>query len=146
MTASVPSGAVRAPVLVLIVLLLTAGAAACGGDEAKRPDPEREVRAALDVYVRAVAAKDYDTLCDRVFAEELLADLRRVELSCEVALQRGLQDVERPTLVVRSVRVQDDRGTADAVVRTDAANQPPSDDTVRLIRRGGRWRIAALAS
>jgi hypothetical protein len=146
MTASVPSGAVRAPVLALMVLLLTAGTAACGGGEAERPDPEREVRAALDVYVRAVAAKDYDTLCDRVFAEELLADLRRVELSCEVALQRGLEDVERPD-ARRALGPRAGRPGHRGRGRADRRGQPAAVGRhVRLIRRGGRWRIAALAS
>ncbi len=135
----------RAPRLGILAAGLAVAAGACG-DDTPAPGAEAQVRAALGAYVRAVAAKDYDALCDRVLAPELLAVLRRDEPSCELALQRGLEDVRRPSLVVRSVRVRPGGATADAVVRTRAAGQPPSDDAVRLVRREDGWRVVALAS
>jgi len=133
----------RAAALFATLAVAGAAAAGCGGDD---PDPETEVRATLTRYAQAVRAKDYDTLCDELFVPELLAGARAQNLPCETALETGLGDVRRPTLRIRSVRVQGERGLADAVIRTDAANQPPSEDTVRLVRRDGRWRIVALSS
>ena len=127
-----------APLLVLVVLV-----AGCGD---AGPSEEQAVRATLDRYARAVAAKDYDTLCDELFAPELLRGARSQGLPCETALATGLDGVRRPTARVGEVVVDEQASSATARVRTDAANQPPSQDTVRLVRRDGRWRIIALAS
>ena len=125
---------VRAIVLAIAVALL---GAACGRS------PERDVRDTLNAFADATAKKDYQTLCDDLFAEELVARLRRLNLPCELALRTGLEDVQRPSLEVRSVRVDGER--ASARVHTSAANQPPSDDEVRLVKQGDEWRIASLA-
>ena len=127
----------------LAALLLAVAAAACGGSG---PDEEQAVRATVERYARAVAAKDYDTLCDELFAPELLRGARAQDLPCETALATGLDDVQDPTAQVGAVVVDEQADSATARVRTDAANQPPSQDTIRLVRRDGRWRIIALAS
>jgi hypothetical protein len=129
-----------AAVLLLALAVLAAGCGESG------PSEEEAVRATVERYARAVAAKDYDTLCDELFAPELLRGARAQDLPCETALETGLGDVERPTAQVGQVVVDDEADSATARVRTDAANQPPSEDTVRLVRRDGTWRIIALAS
>jgi ketosteroid isomerase-like protein len=125
---------------ILIPALLAAAAliAACGGDD------EADVREALDRYGKAVAAKDYQTICDELLADDLKANLRRVQAPCETALQRGFREVERPTITIRSVKIDGD--TASAVARSDAANQEPSEDTIRLVKEDGEWKVVALSS
>ena len=112
--------------------------AACGRSD------EREVRDTLERYAQAVERKDYQTLCDDLLAERLIDNLRQVNAPCETALQQGLRDVEKPTIVVESVKVDGD--TASAVARTDAANQEPSKDTIRLAKEDGEWRIVDLTT
>ncbi len=130
--------------LAIALLALAVLAGGCGGSG---PDEEEQaVRATVERYARAVAAKDYDTLCDELFAPELLRGARAQGLPCETALATGLDDVERPTAQVGEVVVDEQASSATARVRTDAANQPPSEDVVRLVRREGAWRIIALAS
>ena len=124
-------------------LVLPVVALGCGD---AGPDEEEAVRATVERYAAAVAAKDYDTLCDELFAPELLRGARAQGLPCETALATGLDDVRDPTARVGEVVVDEQASSATARVRTDAANQPPSEDTVRLVRRDGRWRIIALAS
>ena len=124
-------------------LVLPVFALGCGD---AGPDEEEAVRATVERYAAAVAAKDYDTLCDELFAPELLRGARAQGLPCETALATGLDDVRDPTARVGAVVVDEQASSATARVRTDAANQPPSEDTVRLVRRDGRWRIIALAS
>jgi hypothetical protein len=126
-------------VLLVAVLALSPALAACGG-----ADEEQQVRDTMQQFARATADKDYQALCDDLLDESLLEKLRARNLPCEVALRTGLEDVERPSLTVRSVSVDGDR--ASAVVRTTAANQEPSEDRVQLVRRDGEWRITALAS
>jgi hypothetical protein len=129
-----PLRAVTAAVLVCGVLL-----GACG-----REAGEREVRETLESFAEATARKDYQRLCDELFSRELVEQVRKV-VPCEVALRNSDLDTARdPKLEVRSVRIEGD--TASAIVRSTAANQPASEDTVRLVREGDGWRIAALAS
>ena len=70
--------------------------AGCGSD----PSPQEQVRDTLDEFGRATAAKDYQALCDRVFAPQLVGKLTQVGLPCEVAMQRSFEDVENPRLTI----------------------------------------------
>jgi hypothetical protein len=124
----------------LLALLLTASAllAGCGGDD------EADVRAALERSAKAVETKDYQALCDELLAKELLDNLKNIQAPCETAIQGGLREVDRPTITIRSVKIDGD--TASAVARTDAANQEPSDDTIRLVKEDDDWKVVALSS
>jgi ketosteroid isomerase-like protein len=127
----------RRPVLVLLCASLVG--AGCGGD----PDPEAGARETVERFAEATREKDYHALCDDILSPELVERVR-AQVPCEVALRTGLEDVEQPRLTVRDVRVRGD--TALAVVRTEAANQQPSEDTLRLVRTDEGWRVASLAS
>jgi hypothetical protein len=131
---------VPAPTRTLLALLAATAllAAGCGDDD------EADVRETLDRYTKAVAAKDYQTICDDLLAEELTENLRSSNYPCETALQRGFGGVERPTIEIRSVKLDGD--TATAVARSDAANQEPSVDTIRLVKADGDWKVVALSS
>jgi hypothetical protein len=65
-----------------------------------------------------------------------------IGLPCEVAMRRGLGDVRDPRISIGTVRVDGERATAD--VRTSAAGEEPSQDTLRLLRVGDAWRISSL--
>jgi hypothetical protein len=120
----------------LVVLSLLAGG--CG------TSPEDEVRQTLRDFGEAIAEKDYQRLCDRLFSQKLVAEVRQ-SLPCEVALQRSeIPTLREPKLDVKSVKVQGDTATAE--IRTSAANQKPSEDTIRLVKERDAWRIIALAS
>ncbi len=113
-------------------------AAGCGGDD------EDDVRRTLDDFAEATAKKDYQRMCDDLLSPDLIEQIRRVNLPCEVALRTGLEDVENPRLEVRSVKLDGD--TATARVHSTASNQEASDDTIKLVKVDGDWRIASLAS
>ena len=108
------------------------------------PTDEEQVRSTLTAFSRATAAKDYQALCDRLLAPSLIADLKKIGLPCEIALQQGLGDVRQPRLIVGAVKV--DGKKASAEVRTSAQGQAPSSDTIELERTEDGWRIASLAS
>ncbi|HEV2814638.1 MAG TPA: nuclear transport factor 2 family protein [Solirubrobacteraceae bacterium] len=124
--------------LIAAALATAALLAACGGDD------EGDVRETLDAFAEATAKKDYQRMCDDLLADELIDQIRKVNLPCEVALRTGLEDVEKPKLEIRSVKIDGD--TASARVRSSAANQEPSEDVVRLVKAGDDWRIASLVS
>jgi hypothetical protein len=119
-----------------LALLLVAG---CGDDG---PTPEEEVRATVASFGRATADKDYQALCDRLLAPSLVEEVESIGLPCEVAMQRGLGDVREPRISIGTVRVDGERASAE--VRTAAAGEEPSQDTLRLLRIGDVWRISSL--
>ena len=129
----------RAPaVLLLAVPALLAG---CGDEE---PTPEQDVRAVLTSFATAAEKRDYQTICTKVLAPELLEGLRQISLPCEVALQKSLGAVQEPRLSVGAITVKGTTATAE--VRTSAKGQAPSTDTVELERSDGDWRISDLTS
>ena len=115
--------------------------AGCGE---KEPTAEEQVRTTLTAFSRATAAKDYQALCDRLLAPSLIADLKKIGLPCEIALQKGLGDVRQPRLLVGRVTVKGKTAVAD--VRTSASGQPPSQDAITLERTDDGWRIASLTT
>ena len=119
-------------------------ALALGGCGDAGPTDEEQVRTTLTAFSKATAAKDYQRLCDRLLAPSLIADLKKIGLPCEIALQQGLGEVKQPKLIVGAVTVEGK--TATAQVRTSAQGQAPSSDTVELERTEDGWRIASLAT
>jgi hypothetical protein len=126
------------PVLLALVALLAGGCGESG------PSDEEQVRTTLREFQRATEARDYAALCERVLAPELVESVRQVGLPCELALEKGFEDVESPRLAVGAITVRGDRATAE--VRSSAAGEPPSEDTVELVRVGEDWRIASLGT
>ena len=128
----------RRAVAALALLVALAGCGSSG------PTDEQQVRATLTAFNRATAAKDYQALCDRILAPSLIADLKKIGLPCEIALQQGLGDVQEPRLLVGAVTVKGK--TATAQVRSSAQGQAPSSDTIQLEHTDEGWRIASLAT
>ena len=124
-----------------VALALVLALGGCGDAE---PTDEEQVRATLTSFSRATAAKDYQALCDRLLAPSLIADLKKIGLPCEIALQQGLGEVKQPRLIVGDVTVDGKKATAQ--VRTSAEGQAPSSDTVELERTDKGWRISSLAT
>jgi hypothetical protein len=120
------------------VLLVAASLSGCGGG----PSDTEQVQAAVEAFGRASAAKDYQRLCDRLLAPDLVQEVEQAGLPCEVALRQGLGDVQAPTLTIGAIKVDDDKATAE--VNSAAQGQPPSRDTLQLERVGDSWRIASL--
>lgn len=111
----------------------------CGGG----PSDEDQVRATVRQFAIATAHKDYQRLCDDLLAPALVEKVKQAGLPCEVALEQGLSNVRSPQLTLGAVAVKGDTATAD--IRTTAAGQQPSRDTLKLQRVRGKWKIASLA-
>src|SRR3954470_17643584 len=126
---------VRRPLVA--VLAGFAVASGCGG-----PSDSEQVHETVAAFQKATAAKDYQQLCDKLFAPKVVEQVESAGLPCEVALEKGLGDVKSPTLTIGRIEVDGDKATAE--VRSSAAGQPPSRDTLELRRVGEPWRIASL--
>jgi ketosteroid isomerase-like protein len=121
-----------APALVLLVLV------GCGD---AGPTPEEQVRTTVSDFGHATAAKDYKAMC-ALLAPDLIADVEQVGLPCERALKQGLDQVREPRLTIGAVKIDGDSATAE--VRTSAAGEEPSKDTLKLANVNGTWKIASL--
>jgi hypothetical protein len=124
-----------APAVALLILV------GCGEGG---PTPEEQVRSTVTAFGRATAAKDYQTLCDRLLAPSLVEDVESIGLPCEVAMRQGLGGVLEPRLTIGRIQVKDD--TASAEVRTAAAGEEPSKDTLELVNLDGEWKISSLGT
>src|SRR5215213_7813436 len=125
----------------LLLVLAVASLVSCGDSG---PSDEQRIRTTLSEFQRATAARDYRALCDRILAPKLIETVKQIGLPCEVALQQGFENVEDPRIAVGAIDVRDDKATAE--VRSSAAGEPPSQDTVELVRVGDGWRIASLGA
>jgi hypothetical protein len=112
--------------------------AGCGG-----AGNEQQVRDTLQRFQKATASQDYRALCTKLLARSVIDRLRSVGLPCEVALRTGLGSVRQPKLKVTRVKIRG--STALAEVRSGAAGQSASTDTVRLVKEDGDWRLTALS-
>lgn len=126
------------PPLLLLALCVVVGCGESG------PSDEEQIRSALAEFGRATAERDYGALCDRILAPRLVETVEQIGLPCEQALAKGFEDVREPQLSVGEVTVNED--TATAQVRSSAAGQEPSEDTVELVRIDGGWRIQSLGA
>ena len=122
----------------LVLALVLVG---CGD---QGPTDEEQVRTTLSDFSKATAAKDYQRLCDKILAPSLIADLKKIGLPCEIALQQGLGDVKQPRLIVGAVKVKGKTATAE--VRSSAEGEAPSSDTIELQRTDKGWQIASLGT
>ena len=122
----------------LATLLALAG---CGGGDKTATDADA-VRATLSTFATAVEKRDYQRLCDEVFAPELLRGLQGIGLPCEIAMKTSLGEVREPKLTVGAVTVKG--RTAQAQIKTSAAGQPPSTDAITLTKVGKRWQVSGL--
>ena len=68
--------------------------------------------------------------------------MEQIGLPCEDALEKGFEGVRDPQLSVGAISVNGAGATAQ--VRSSAAGQAPSEDTVELVRVDDGWRIASL--
>ena len=123
------------PIVIVLILLFNA----------IKPEPDRtkEVRDTLDRYAEATRDKDYQTLCDDLYASVLLERLRAAGLPCEVALRPKLEELRNPQLQVLSVRIDGDKASARA--RSSAVGEPTSVDTIGLVREDEAWKVSSLS-
>ena len=126
------------------VLLVALAATLTGCSAVSGPSDEQLVARTVSAFGRATAAKDYAALCNRLLAPSLIEKVEEIGLPCEQALAKALGDVEDPRLTIGEIKVTGDRATAE--IRTSAAGQAPSRDTLELEKVREGWRIASLGA
>jgi hypothetical protein len=132
------------PSLIASLAVAALAVAGCGDDKQDESESRAQVKAAVQRFGAASARKDYQLICDQLIAKALSDNVEQLGLPCEVAFKQGLEAVRGATLRVDSVRVTG--RAAFAQVHSTAIGQPPSDDTLKLVKVGKRWKIISLSA
>jgi hypothetical protein len=120
------------------VLAATVALGGCGGNA------RDDVKAKVQQFITATAAKDYKTICEQVLAPALLANLAQGGIRCEQAMQIALQHVKNPSLAIGKITVSGDR--ASVLTITGAQGQDAALSAIELIKTSGGWRVSGLGS
>ncbi len=124
------------------VALLAPVGCSLGGDDEPKPvsGVPKEIAATVDRLERAVADRDYRTVCDDLFTAR--ARKRAGGAECVAQVRSAAEGVRRPTIEIRGIDVTGDR--ARVRVSTTARGQGRVTDTLTLRREGERWLVEAL--
>jgi len=124
-----------------IVMLAPSGCSLGGDDEAKPASgAPAQVAATVDRLERAVAERDFATVCDQLFTAE--ARKRAGGEDCAPQLRSAAEGVERPSIEIEAIDVEGNRATVK--VQTEATGQARVSDELQLRRQRGRWLVEAL--
>jgi hypothetical protein len=123
------------------VLLASSGCSLGGDDEAKPASgAAAQVAATVDRLERAVATRDFASICDQLFTAK--ARQRAGGNECPRQLRSATEHVTHPSIEIKAIDVKGN--TATVKVRTSAEGQASVTDRLRLRREGARWLVEAL--
>ena len=123
-------------------VLLASSGCSFGGDEEAKPASgvPAQIASTVDRLERAVATRDYQTICGQLFTAQ--ARKRAGGAECARQLRSATEGVRDPSIQIRAIDVKGDRATV--TVRTRAEGQARVSDELRMRREGGRWLVEAL--
>jgi hypothetical protein len=101
----------------------------------------KEVVAVMDDFERAARARDYARICNELFTIEAREAAGGGD--CPALLGQSTEGIQDVQVRLESIVVRGDAATARVNAR--AKGQEPATDTVRFVRREGRFRIASLS-
>ena len=128
---------------VAVIAAIAAVLAGCGdGDSEPRPieGPAKEAADVIERLERATAAQDFATICRDLFTTAVRE--RAGGERCEEVLTERARRVRRPRIQIDRIEVTGKQALVK--VTTTASGQARVADTIRLVRQGGRYRIASL--
>ncbi len=113
-----------------------------GADDEPQPvsGVPREIAATVQQLEQAVAERDYEEICTRLFTAR--ARQRAGGEDCTAQLRSAAEDVRRPTIEIEGIDLKGDRATVRVVTR--AVGQTRLEDDLELRRESGRWLVEAL--
>jgi hypothetical protein len=125
-----------------VVAMLAPAGCSLGGDDEPKPvaGVPKEIVATVDRLGRAIAERDFATVCDDLFTAS--ARKRSGGAECASQLRSAGEDIRRPKIEIRGIDLAGDR--AAVKVATEAEGQARVTDTLEMRRQDGRWLIEAL--
>jgi hypothetical protein len=126
-----------------VVAMLAPMGCSLGGDDEPKPvsGVPKEIVVTVDRLGRAIAEKDFATVCDDLFTAN--ARERAGGAECVSQLRSAGEDVRHPMIEIRGIDLKGDRAAVN--VATEAEGQARVTDTLEMRRQGGRWLIEALS-
>jgi hypothetical protein len=123
-------------------LILAPAGCSLGADEEPQPatGAPREIGAVVHRLERAIAAGDFESICENLFTRD--ARERAGGVDCPRRLRSAAGAVGEPGIDVRAIDLGDDVATVR--VRTRARDQTTAPAVLRLQRERGEWRIEGL--
>jgi Putative lumazine-binding len=114
-----------------------------GADDEPQPvtGVPKAIAATVDQLERAVAERDYATICNKLYTET--ARRRAGGDECVSQTRSAAEDVSRPRIEIQEIEVKGDRATVK--VATTAEGQARVADTLELRNTGGRWLVEAVS-
>jgi hypothetical protein len=103
-----------------------------------------QVKAKVQQFAHAVAARDGATLCHAVLAPNLLEHIAAAGLPCPKAMETFFGSVSNPTLSIGRVEIKGK--TAEAITLSTAHGQLGALSAIELVDTSGGWRISGLGT
>jgi hypothetical protein len=132
-----PAGAAALSTLVIAL-------AGCDGGDDDEDDAgalAREASAVVEQLERSIAAGEFERICSELLSAEVRRQAGGGE--CPAMLARTSAGVKRPRIEVKEIRIEG--ATAAVEVVTVAEGQERVEDTIRLVREAGAYRISSLS-
>ena len=131
----------RSLALLAVVAGFVSGCGSSGSNSAtKFTGAQKDVASAIEDFETAARKSDEGQICTNLLASSLIDTLRSSSgRSCNSAVSDALDDADTFNMTVKSVAVTGT--TATAVVDS---KEKSTDDTFKLVKEGGRWKIASL--
>lgn len=125
------------------VCALVIGLAGCGGgsDDNAAGDLAQEAGAVVKQLERSIQEGDFDRVCSELLSAEVRRQAGGGE--CPAMLERTAAGVKRPRIQVKAIKIEGAMAAVDVV--TVAKGQAPAEDTIRLVRENGAYRISQLS-
>jgi hypothetical protein len=130
--------------LAALLLATALGLAACGGGV----DDEGDVENVIKDWARAASDRDPDQFCGDLVTDEFVEGLslatgEKAREECRNLLKATEQGLTIKVLQVKSVKIDGDNATA--VVRTETRGRQPFDQTFKLEKEDGDFRITTIS-
>ena len=123
---------------------LVMGLASCGGgddDDEATGGLAQEAGAVIEQLERSIRAGEYERICSELLSAEVRRQAGGGE--CPAMLERTSAGVKRPRIEVRSIEIEGAMASVEVV--TVAEGQARVEDTIRLVREAGGYRISSLS-
>jgi hypothetical protein len=122
---------------------LVIGLAGCAGgdDDEAAGGLAQEAADVVKQLERSISDEDYEYICSNL----LSADVRHQAGGgdCPAQLERTSAGVKKPRIQVKAIRIEGATAAVDVV--TVAEGQARAEDTIRLVREAGGYRISSLS-
>ena len=117
--------------------------AGCGGgdDDEAAGGLAQEAGDVVKQLERSIAKGDYDYICSNLLSAEVRRQAGGGE--CPAMLERTSAGLKRPRIQVQKISIEG--ATAEVQVVTVAEGQDRVEDTIRLVREAGGYRISSLS-